>query len=166
MKKIIIINGIGGSGKDTFINYVSQFKKVKNYSTITKVKQIAKEIGWNGEKKQRDRLFLYNLKKLITEYNDYFYNETQEEITKFLKSDEEIMFIHIKEIANIEKLLKNTSVKIKTLLIKRKNYFPQAFHQVEKEVSHYNYDYVIYNESFQQLANEAQNFIRKLDDEQ
>lgn len=166
MKKIIIINGIGGSGKDTFINYVSQFKKVKNYSTITKVKQIAKEIGWNGEKKQRDRLFLYNLKKLITEYNDYFYNETQEEITKFLKSDEEIMFIHIKEIANIEKLLKNTSVKIKTLLIKRKNYFPQAFHQVEKKVSHYNYDYVIYNESFQQLANEAKNFIRKLDDEQ
>ena len=31
-KQIIIINGTGGCGKDTFVQYVSKYKKVKNFS--------------------------------------------------------------------------------------------------------------------------------------
>ncbi len=38
-KEIIIINGTGGSGKDTFVELCSKYKKVKNTSSIDKVKK-------------------------------------------------------------------------------------------------------------------------------
>lgn len=41
MKKIIIINGTGGSGKDTFVNYCAQFIKTVNISSVDKVKEAA-----------------------------------------------------------------------------------------------------------------------------
>ena len=44
MKKIFIINGSGGVGKDTFVELVSQFFPVVNVSSVHKVKEIAIEI--------------------------------------------------------------------------------------------------------------------------
>jgi len=41
MKKIIIINGTGGSGKDTFVNYCSEYIKTVNISSVDKVKEAA-----------------------------------------------------------------------------------------------------------------------------
>jgi len=41
MKEIIIINGTGGSGKDTFVNYCAQFIKTVNISSVDKVKEAA-----------------------------------------------------------------------------------------------------------------------------
>ena len=58
-KQVFIINGSGGCGKDTFVEIVkSQAKRisVRNYSSVTKVKEIAKIIGWDGTKSERDRL--------------------------------------------------------------------------------------------------------------
>ena len=33
-KKIIVINGTGGSGKDTFVSYCENYSKVFNFSSI------------------------------------------------------------------------------------------------------------------------------------
>ena len=66
-KQIVIINGTGGCGKDTFVSFVSKYKRVYNFSSIDKVKEIAKLIGWNGGKTDKDRKFLSDLKKLTTE---------------------------------------------------------------------------------------------------
>ena len=57
MKNIVIINGYGGSGKDTFVEFVSKYNKVYNFSSVDKVKEIAKLIGWNGKKEEKDRKF-------------------------------------------------------------------------------------------------------------
>ena len=54
-KKIIIINGTGGSGKDTFVEFCSKYANVFNFSSIDKVKEIAKIIGWTGSKSEKDR---------------------------------------------------------------------------------------------------------------
>ena len=62
-KNIIVINGTGGSGKDTFVEYVSKYAKVYNFSSVDKVKEIAKLIGWTGTKTDKDRKFLSDLKK-------------------------------------------------------------------------------------------------------
>ena len=32
-KNIVVINGTGGSGKDTFVEYVSKYAKVYNFSS-------------------------------------------------------------------------------------------------------------------------------------
>ena len=37
-KKIFVINGTGGSGKDTFVNFISKYAKVFNVSSVDKVK--------------------------------------------------------------------------------------------------------------------------------
>ena len=96
-KRIIVINGTGGSGKDTFVEFVSKYKKVFNFSSIDKVKEVARVIGWEGKKTEKDRKFLSDLKKLTTEYNDMAFNSIKDAVQKFYSSDEEIMFIHIRE---------------------------------------------------------------------
>lgn len=58
LKQIIIINGTGGSGKDTFVDFCSKYGNVMNFSSIDKVKEIASLIGWNGKKAEKDCKFL------------------------------------------------------------------------------------------------------------
>ena len=70
-KNIIIINGTGGAGKDTFVSFCSEVEKVLNVSTVDKVKEAAKIlVGWNGEKDEVSRKLLVDLKRLSIEYND------------------------------------------------------------------------------------------------
>ena len=66
MKHIIIINGCGGVGKDTFVNMCAKYTSVVNYSSVKEIKEIAKYIGWDGSKEERDRKFLSDLKLLTT----------------------------------------------------------------------------------------------------
>lgn len=69
-KQIFIINGSGGVGKDTFVKFISdelndimkKFHTVVNFSSVDKVKDITREIGWNGKKTEKDRKFLLILK--------------------------------------------------------------------------------------------------------
>ena len=49
-KIVIIINGLGGAGKDTLCDLVAKHYKVRNVSAITPIKNIAQKYGWNGEK--------------------------------------------------------------------------------------------------------------------
>ena len=38
-KQVIVINGTGGSGKDTFVEFCSEFIKIINISSVDKVKE-------------------------------------------------------------------------------------------------------------------------------
>ena len=59
MKKVtIVINGRGGVGKDTLCNLAAKHFKVKNISTITPIKDLAREAGWDGRKDDKARKFL------------------------------------------------------------------------------------------------------------
>ncbi len=95
-KRIVIINGVGGSGKDTFVELCAKHANVINISSVDKVKEAAKVlVGWNGEKDEKSRKLLVDLKKISIEYNDYPTAYILEEHKKFLKSDATILFIHI-----------------------------------------------------------------------
>lgn len=53
MKQIVIINGQGGVGKDTFIELLASSKlKIVNVSSVDGIKELARMIGWNGAKKR------------------------------------------------------------------------------------------------------------------
>lgn len=72
MKQILIINGSGGVGKDTFVDLLGEFVPVKHDSIVNPTKSLAKQVGWDGKKDERDRKFLAELKSLIDEYKcDY-----------------------------------------------------------------------------------------------
>ena len=119
MKKlVIVINGSGGVGKDTLCDFAAECYKVKNISSITPIKQIAERCGWDGTKDDKSRKFLSDLKLLCVEYNDYPTKWALAEYESFLNSDEEIMFVHIREPEEIAKFVAATSGVARTLLVR------------------------------------------------
>lgn len=145
-KRIFIINGSGGCGKDTFVELFAKHygeEKVWNYSSVDKVKRIAKEIGWTGTKTEKDRKLLSDLKLLTTEYNDMPMEDLKEKVKEFRSSQAEILFLHIREPKEIEKAQKEFYAG--TILIRR-DWIPQiTSNMADANVFNYNYDITIYN---------------------
>ena len=114
-KRIFIINGSGGVGKDTFVELVStelndmlkKFHTVINFSSVDRVKEIAREIGWEGEKLEKDRKFLSDLKILTSEYCDMPFESMKNKVTEFIKDEEsKFLFLHIREPEEITRAVK------------------------------------------------------------
>ena len=164
-KQIFIINGSGGSGKDTFVSLVrecmeeelNQNNLVDNFSSVDKVKEIAKIIGWDGKKTEKDRKFLSDLKLLCTEYNNMPFKSMQEKVEEFKNDDAEFLFLHIREPEEIEKAKK--AFNAETILIIRDNIEQITSNMADKNVRDYNYDIVIYNnDTLEELRSKAMKF--------
>ena len=68
-KQIFIINGSGGTGKDTFCNMIRDYSGHDTYiiSSVDDIKKKAQLMGWDGvSKTDKDRKFLSDLKDLCT----------------------------------------------------------------------------------------------------
>jgi len=161
-KNIVIINGTGGAGKDTFVSFCSEFVKVLNVSSVDKVKEAAKIlVGWNGEKDEVSRKLLVELKRLSVEYNDAPTKYIKSMADTFKNSDEELMFIHIREAEEIEKTKKLLNAK--TLLITNPRVELITSNDSDGKVNEYKYDYYIKNDgTLEDLKNKANQFIREL----
>ena len=150
-KTVIVINGSGGVGKDTLCELAGKHFKVFNESTITPIKEIAKLFGWKGEKTNEARRFLSELKRVSAEYNEFPTEWIYKEYLSFLESDNEIMFVHIREGKEIEKFVKRTGNKAKTLLIRGGSRFKRDKasdygNTSDDDVEKYNYDYYYDND--------------------
>lgn len=156
-KQIVVINGTGGSGKDTFVEFCSKYGRVMNFSSVDKVKEVARLIGWNGQKTEKDRKFLSDLKRLTTEYNDMAFNSIKEAIGKFKESDKEILFIHIREPEEIQRAV--VAFGAKTLLVKRDGIAKIESNYSDASVENYNYDFVIENTTLEELDTKAHKFV-------
>ena len=161
-KTVIIINGAGGVGKDTLCEIASRHYKVVNVSSITPIKQIAAECGWDGSKDDRSRRFLSELKRLTVEYNDYPTLWALQRYREFLSSDAEIMFVHIREPEEIAKLVEGTDGAAVTLLIRGGQRMQKSHYGNRSDdcVEDYKYDHVFYNDK--SLEEAERDFIRLL----
>mgnify|MGYP002510125261 FL=1 len=163
-KIVIIINGVGGAGKDTICDLAAKHYKVKNISAITPIKDIAQNYGWNGEKDARSRKFLSDLKRAFIDYNDlptkYLYGQYRE----FLESKNEILFVHIREKEEIEKFKKLVDIRCKTLLINRQNIDVEKWGNAsDDEVKNYKYDlYFENNSSLSEIEQKLVSFLSSL----
>ena len=160
MKQIVVINGTGGCGKDTFVDLCKKYISIYNFSSIDKVKEIAKIIGWTGKKTEKDRKFLADLKKLTTDYNDMAFNSIKEAIDIFNNSSDELMFIHIREPEEIKRVV--DLFKAKSLLIKRIGQKLITSNNSDASVENYDYDYIIENTTLKEYENKAKKFIEDL----
>lgn len=162
MKQIIIINGSGGVGKDTFIDFCKKYAKILNISSVDKVKEAAKILaGWNGEKDEKSRKFLSDLKDLGIKYNDAPLKYILEKAEAFKISNNDLMFIHIRECEEIEKCKNKCNAK--TLLITNTNVAAISSNISDSDVANYNYDYYIKNDgTLEELDIKAKEFIEKL----
>ena len=147
-KATIIINGAGGVGKDTLCELAARHFETENISSITPIKEIAAQCGWDGSKDDKSRRFLADLKALSVGYNDYPTTWCAERYAAFLESDKEILFIHIREPEEIEKFIRATDGFAKALLVRggermKKSHYGNA---ADDCVENYKYDYYFMND--------------------
>lgn len=159
-KKVFIINGSGGVGKDTFCEYVGHYAKVKVISSIDLVKDYASKMGWNGSKTPIDRKFLSDLKDLLTKYNDYPFRDICQKVLWFKEDDNEFLFIHIREPEEIDRAKREFNAH--TILMVNDNVKGIYSNHADARVLEYNYDIVIDNSgTLKDLEIIAKDFVEK-----
>ena len=148
MKLTIVINGKGGVGKDTLCRFAAERYKTENVSSITPIKELAALCGWQGEKTDRARKFLSDLKALTAAYNDYPTTYLAERYSAFLSSDDELLFVHIREPEEIRKFVSATDGAAKTLLIRGGDRCARGAYGNASDdgVEDYPYDFVFVND--------------------
>ena len=159
-KNIVIINGTGGSGKDTFVSFVSEYTSVVNFSSVDKVKEVARVAGWDGGKTEKDRKFLSDLKVLTSEYNDMPFRSMADVVDKFSETEAEILFLHIREPENIARAVNEFGAK--SLLVKRVGLENIASNYSDANVDNYDYDYIVENNTLEELREQAILFVEKI----
>jgi SpoVK/Ycf46/Vps4 family AAA+-type ATPase len=169
--KVILINGSGGSGKDTIVKILKSKLKDKyniyNISTIDKVKEIAREMGWDDKKDERGRQFLADLKDLWTKYNNGANEEVLKRVVR-LSSDEELetlgetlVFIHCREPLAIQWFvdrLRDRDITTHTMLVTREG-IQEFFNEADKGVLNYKYETIFYNDfEYEELLAQCDEF--------
>lgn len=146
-KAIYIINGKGRAGKDTVCEMAAELCRVRNVSSITPIVEIAKFAGWDGVKTNEARRLLSRLKEVFTEYNDLSHQYCLAQAREFLAGEERLMFIHIREPEEIERLKQELGGVCHTLLVRRAGVSEQKLgNRSDDGVEDYAYDAVIEND--------------------
>lgn len=164
-KTVIIINGVGGAGKDTFCEIVSHYYNVKNISSIDPIKKIAEQGGWEwSDKSLSGRRLLSDLKLAFISYNDLPNRYLINAYEKFLNDDNEIMFVHIREPLEIQKFANSISGDCITLLVKSCRTDDVIFgNESDDKVEEFQYDYLYENNhSLENLENDVLTFFEKM----
>lgn len=165
--KIIVINGQGGCGKDTFVEFAKSYNvKTYNISMISAVKRGATQFGWHGGKELKDRKFLSDLKDLAADYNDFPFRMMLDDISCIIDTiktmgdtlDDVIIFIHAREPEDIKRIVKE--LKAKTLLIRRTAVEKDYGNHADNKVFDYDYDYCYNNDKgLEEMEEDVKNFM-------
>lgn len=161
---IIIINGSGGVGKDTICDIVGKHYKTKNISSVDPIKKIAYENGWDGEKNEKSRKFLADLKQLFVDFNDLPCKYLMAQYQEFLESDKEILFVHIREPQEISKFKSSIGGNCITLLIRGRTPVKKEWHnRADDDVENYKYDFTYDNiKGLEEMENDFLAFFKSV----
>ena len=164
-KIVIVINGKGKAGKDTICDIVSRHFTSVNVSSITPIKEIARQHGWNGEKDNNARRFLSNLKMAFSEYNDLPTQYLLAKYSEFIADQvHEVMFVHIREAAEIDRFSGMVSTPLVTLFIDRPG-LGRFDNESDDDAGNYTYDYVyVNNKPLESLENDFMCFFNSIVD--
>lgn len=172
MSKVVIVNGAPRSGKSKFAEFC--VKELKGFgavfSTVDLVKSIAKKCGWDGEKTEKNRKFLADLKNLLTEWNDVPFTDIGKKINMFdftlgqydFDGHKGVVFVMCREPEEIARYVRVYGAT--TVLIKRKEVDNVAhLSEVDMNTWDYKYDYVIDNNgTLEDLKQSAKEFLNKI----
>ena len=161
MKKVFILNGSGGVGKDTFVEMVGEIIAVKHISIVDPIKKAAKGLGWDNDKSERGRRFLSDLKDLSDGYNNFNMAYVMNEIGYFLnkESNEKMLFVDVRNPAQIQQIV-NEFPEVQTILVTRKSVSPIITNHHDANVFNMKYNYTIKNDgNLDDLREEAKRFV-------
>ncbi len=145
-KIVIVVNGSGGVGKDTLCSFAGEEYAAKSVSSIDPIKKLAAKCGWDGEKNDKSRRFLAELKRVCAEYNDLPTKYLMEKYKEFINSELCILFVHIREKNEIEKFKAGVGVRCVTLLVRRGEAEKGWNNDADGNVEDYDYDYYYNND--------------------
>lgn len=168
--KVICINGLPRSGKDTFVSFCKEQLGVNcfNISIVDFVKEVAKQFGYDENNKTgKSRKFLSDLKDVLEEWNDIPYKKVVNSILDYAEKPEVniqdlLVFIHAREPKDIEKF--KNSFDASTLFINNFRVENNTIsNHADAEVKNYTYDYIIENNSsLDDLKQKAIDFIKEI----
>ena len=146
-KAVFIINGTGGVGKDTVCEMAAALCPVRSVSSITPIVEIARSAGWDGVKTPASRRLLSRLKDAFTEYNDLPFRYCMQQVEEFLAGSERLMFLHVREPREIERLRQAVGPCCHTLLVRRPGVSGQLLGNPSDDgVEDFSYDYIYHND--------------------
>ena len=149
--KVVVVNGVCGSGKDSFESYVAAYAKLNGYiidktSMVTYVKKCAEKCGWAGGKTNADRKFLASLKDILEEWNDSPFEDVHKFLLTAAKDGKYLTFVDAREGKDIDRI-KEHWPDTTTVLVKNDNVRPPQGNHADENVNDYFYDWVIDNSS-------------------
>ena len=161
MPKVIVINGSGQSGKDTFMDLCMELDhNILKISTIDFVKQVARYAGWDGVKDDEGRKFLSDLKDAMETYEDI----PNRVVEQFIQGHpDNIIFVSAREPDNIEYYIKQYNAL--AVLVINPRVKPIVTNHADSEVFNYGYDLIIENTgTLEEYREMAKFFLDNLDD--
>lgn len=103
--RVFAITGSPQAGKDTFVNFVkTYYPQTINFSSVDYIRWISEKF-FNldcNDKNEKYRRFLSGFKQLLTDYNDFPFEQCASMIED--KDKDELLFLHIRELSEIVKL--------------------------------------------------------------
>lgn len=149
--KIMILNGKGECGKDTFIELLRKYTSVYHWSSIDTIKDIAiNYFDWDGKKDLAGRKLLSDLKLAAVAYNDMPHTEFKNKVQIAEGIGAKLMVAVIRDIPEIIKALEDPELneyEIKTVLIQRNEVNKTFNNSADDDVENFIYDYYISNNS-------------------
>ena len=146
---VVIINGAGGVGKDTICSVLSDHFITYTYSAITPIKVAAAVIGWEGEKTEKDRKMLSDLKDICIRYNNLPFKYMSEKLEETTVYKIDVVIFHIREPQEIAKFRQYVIAQghtCKTLLIRSERAQQSYGNHADDDVENYPYDMVYQND--------------------
>lgn len=162
--KIFIVNGVQCSGKTTFEKMVQEIAaahhdKIEILSTIDYVKDLAKTIGWNGEKTKESRRMLSDFKDMLTRWNDSPHQSVCNKINQM--NDVAAVFIDSREPEDIKRFVEEYQAL--TVLVERGIGLMDYGNHADNGVENFDYDiYVNNSRGLTELLDEAAIFYETL----
>lgn len=150
---IFIVNGFPLAGKDEFLIYVKKHICLKSnkvsfsFSSVDRVKEAGRILGWDGEKTEQNRNFLSELKDLSTLYFDGPFNYITGTIEKYdPNGDKIIFFVMVREPKEITKLKNYYGEYLRTILVRREKVELDHLQNTgDSNVLDFDYDFTIDN---------------------
>lgn len=178
--KVVIINGVQESGKDSFINFVQSYcnmdecANVLNLSSVDPIKDVLESFGWNGEKTEEVRDIIASIKKIwINAQNGptmFMMNNILEWHKQGLGEDN-IVFCHVREPEEIDKLkraisgMESMGIEIMTMLVVRGDTMVTRHRGADdySTIIQHSYNKIIYNDGdIFELDEKAREFVNEL----
>lgn len=165
MKKVIIINGVARSGKDTFADFFINHAKEKGeiayrLSTVDRVKDMCSYLFQSDptDKSNKNRKLWCDFKNMWSNFNDGPFIE----ITKNIRdSDGDYYLVMCREPGEIQKFKEHYGSDCITIFIRREG-LQVPDNTADQNVENYEYDQYIYSKSLEYLDKKSKEFYHKL----